>query len=74
MELDNVEAIKKMIEARLGISLLPLVTVEAEVQAGRLSALTLADMPKAQRRITVIYRQDKYMSAALKAFLAVLQG
>ena len=73
MELDNVEAIKKMIEAGLGISLLPLVTVEAEVQAGRLVALTLEDVPNAQRRITAIHRQDKYLSTVLKAFLAVLQ-
>ena len=74
MELDNVEAIKKMIEARLGISLLPLVTVEAEVEAGRLTALTLADVPNAQRRITAIYRQDKYLSAALRSFLSALQN
>ncbi len=72
MELDNVEAIKKMIEARLGISLLPLVSVEAEVAAGRLIALPLADVPTAQRRIAAIHRQDKYLSSALKAFLSLL--
>lgn len=74
MELDNVEAIKKMIEARLGISLLPLVTVETEVAANRLVALPLADVPNAQRRIAAIYRQDKYLTAALKAFLALLRS
>ncbi len=74
MELDNVEAIKKMIEARLGISLLPLISVQAEVAAGRLIALPLADVPGAHRRIVAIHRPDKYLSAALKAFLALLQG
>jgi DNA-binding transcriptional LysR family regulator len=74
MELDNVEAIKKMIEARLGISLLPLVTVEAEVAAERLVALPLADIPNAHRQITAIYRHDKYLSTILKAFLALLQS
>lgn len=73
MELDNVEAIKKMIEARLGISLLPLVSVEAEVAAGRLTALPLADVPTAQRRVAAIHRHDKYLSAALRAFLSLLQ-
>ena len=73
MELDNVEAIKKMIEAGLGISLLPLVTVQAEVETGRLMALPLADVPKAQRRITAIYRRDKFLSSALKGFLTVLR-
>jgi DNA-binding transcriptional LysR family regulator len=74
MELDNVEAIKKMIEARLGISLLPLLSVGAEVEAGRLVALPLADVPGAHRRIVAIHRPDKYLSAALSAFLALLKS
>jgi DNA-binding transcriptional LysR family regulator len=74
LELDNVEAIKKMIEAQLGISLLPLVSVEVEIAAGRLVALPLADVPNAHRRIAAIYRQDKYLSAALKAFLSLLKN
>ena len=69
MELDNVEAIKKMIEAKLGISLLPLVSVETEVAAGRLTALPLADVPNTHRSITAVYRKDKYLSVALKGFL-----
>ncbi len=73
LELDNVEAIKKMVEARLGISLLPFISVQAEVQAGRLSALPLAGVPAAQRRLSAIYRRDKYLSAALRAFLGLLQ-
>ena len=47
MELDNVEAIKRMIEAGLGVSLLPRVSVGAEVAEGRLVALRLADVPRA---------------------------
>ncbi len=73
LELDNVEAIKKMIEAGLGISLLPFISVEAEVAAGILCALPLANIPGAQRRLSAIYRRDKYLSAALKAFLQLLQ-
>jgi len=74
MELDNVEAIKKMIEAGLGISLLPLISVQAEVAAGRLVALPLADVPNAQRRITAIYRRDKYLTTALKGFVELLRN
>lgn len=72
MELDSVEAIKKMIEARLGISLLPLVSVSAEVDSGRLVALPLADEPNSHRRITALYRRDKYFTTALKAFHTLL--
>jgi len=39
MELDNVEAIKKMIEARLGVSLLPTMSVKDETASGSLIAL-----------------------------------
>ncbi|MBC8101195.1 MAG: LysR family transcriptional regulator [Cytophagales bacterium] len=74
MELDNVEAIKRMIEADLGISILPQVAVRAEVEEGRLAALTLSDSPRrAHRRIALVYRRDKYLSAPLKAFMALLE-
>jgi DNA-binding transcriptional LysR family regulator len=73
MELDNVEAIKRMIEAGLGVSLLPEVSVRAEVEAGRLDALTLGDVPRtAHRRVALVRRRDKYLPAALRAFVALL--
>jgi LysR family transcriptional regulator, transcriptional activator of the cysJI operon len=72
LELDNVEAIKRMIEAGLGISMLPEVAVASEVEEGRLAALYLKDVPQANRRITLVYRKDKYITAAMRAFIAVL--
>lgn len=42
MELDNVEAIKKMVEAGLGVSMLPLLAVENDIAAGRLAAVPIA--------------------------------
>jgi DNA-binding transcriptional LysR family regulator len=72
MELDNVEAIKRMIEADLGVSLLPRVSVQAEVSAGRLSALPLTGVPRGHRRIALVHRRDKYLSASLQAFIALL--
>jgi DNA-binding transcriptional LysR family regulator len=69
MELDNVEAIKRMIEAGLGISLLPVVSIGAEVAAERLVVLPLDDVPRGHRRIALAYRRDKYLSGPLSAFL-----
>ena len=74
LELDNVEAIKRMIEADLGISMLPVVAVRTEVLAGRLVALRLLDVPRAKRRIALVHRRDKYLSAALKSFASILQS
>ena len=74
MELDNVEAIKRMIEAGLGLSLLPRVAVRAEVEAGRLASLSLAEVPRARRRIALAYRRDKYLTASLREFIALLRS
>lgn len=72
MELDNVEAIKRMIEAGLGISMLPEVAVRTEVESGRLVALPIADVPQAKRQIRLVRRQDKFFSASMKAFMDLL--
>jgi len=72
MELDNVESIKKMIAARLGISVLPQIAVDTEVAAGTLVALPL-DGGIHRRQISAIYRDDKYISSGMRAFLKMLR-
>lgn len=69
MELDSVEAIKRMVEAGLGVSLLPRVAIATEVAAGRLVALTLTGIPLPERHIVVLRRRDKHQTAPLLAFL-----
>jgi len=74
LELDNVEAIKRMVEAELGISILPEVAVRSEVDAGRVAALTLIDTPRrTHRRIALVYRRDKYRTTAMREFLELLE-
>jgi DNA-binding transcriptional LysR family regulator len=73
MELDNVEAIKKMVEAGLGIALLPRLAVEQEVDAGLLAAASIADNPVPNRRISVIRRKDRFVFAALGTFMDQLK-
>jgi DNA-binding transcriptional LysR family regulator len=74
MELDNVEAIKKMIEAGVGLSILPEIAIEAETQAGKLVALPLSDLGIETQRIAATYRKDRYVSAAMRTFLSVIGG
>ena len=73
MELDSVEAIKRMVEAGLGVSLLPRVAIASEVAAGRLVALTLTGIPLPERHIVVLRRRDKHQSGPLSSFLALLR-
>lgn len=74
MELDSVEAIKRMVEAGLGVSLLPRVAIAAEVAAGRLVALTLTGIPLPERHIVVLRRRDKHASASLVGFMRLFEG
>ncbi|WP_395137699.1 LysR substrate-binding domain-containing protein [Armatimonas sp.] len=71
MELDSVEAIKRMVEAGLGISLLPRVAVASEVAAGRLVALTLTGVPLPERHIVLLRRRDKHVTVPLLAFIGL---
>jgi len=73
MELDNIDAAKKMVEQGLGVALLPHTAVAAELEGGTLKAVTLADAPSPTRRIVVFRRRDAGPpSGALQAFLNCL--
>lgn len=71
MELDNIETIKRSVEAGLGLSLLPAPTLAGEVRARTLVARPPAEGPF-RRPIGAIHRRTREMSAAARAFLALL--
>jgi DNA-binding transcriptional LysR family regulator len=58
LEVDNIDAAKRMVEQRLGIALLPLTSVQAEIGTGRLVPVTVADMTPVRRQIVVVRRRD----------------
>ena len=71
MELDNIETIKRSVEAGLGLSLLPTPALINEVRAGTL----VARVPREgaiPRSIGVIRRKAREISPAERAFLALL--
>ena len=71
MELGNTEAIKKLVEAGLGLSVTSRFSVKADVRARLLVAIRLA--PPLVRKIGVARRRDKPLTPALTAFLAGLE-
>jgi DNA-binding transcriptional LysR family regulator len=71
MELSNTEAIKKLVEAGLGLSVTSWFAVRAEVEAGRLRAVPLE--PPLLRRIGVVLRRGRPVGGPLEAFLAELE-
>jgi DNA-binding transcriptional LysR family regulator len=73
MELDNIEATKKMVEHGLGVALLPLMAVAAELATGQLRRVEIADAPRLRRQIVAARRRDAGRPAGpVGAFLQVL--
>ncbi|MEO7395461.1 MAG: LysR family transcriptional regulator [Candidatus Limnocylindria bacterium] len=58
IEVDNIDAAKRMVEQRLGIALLPGTSVQAEIGGGRLVPVTITDMAPVRRQIVVVRRSD----------------
>jgi DNA-binding transcriptional LysR family regulator len=75
LELDNIEAAKKMVECGLGVSLVPVSTVAAELAAGTLTQIELVDAAPVRREIVAVRRRDAGPpSGAAGVFLGMLTG
>jgi DNA-binding transcriptional LysR family regulator len=73
MELDNIEAAKKMVERSLGVSLLPRSAILGEVAAGSLRQVMLTGAPPMRRTLVAMRRRDAGdASGVVAAFLALL--
>ena len=71
MELDNVETIKRSVEAGLGVSLPPAPTLASEIRARTLVVRPPVEGPF-RRPIGVLCRRTRELSAARRAFLSLL--
>jgi len=71
MEVSTIEVIKRMVEAGLGISILPKMAIAEEIQSKRLIARPLRGVDL-KRTVGLAYRKGKYFSRALSVFVADL--
>ena len=75
MELDNIDAAKKMVQQGLGVALLPQTAVAAELDAGSLRVVVIAGAEPVRRQIVAIRRRDAGPpSGAAAAFMQTLAG
>jgi DNA-binding transcriptional LysR family regulator len=72
MELDNIETIKRSVEAGLGLSILPAPALAHERQARTLVARQPQEGPL-RRAVGVIARRGREVSPAARSFLRLLQ-
>ncbi|HEY2888018.1 MAG TPA: LysR family transcriptional regulator [Candidatus Limnocylindrales bacterium] len=74
LELDNIDAAKRMVLAGLGVALLPRSAIGDELANGRLRAIEIVGSPAIERRIVAIRRHQREapVSAAAEAFWSLL--
>jgi DNA-binding transcriptional LysR family regulator len=72
MEFDNIETLKRAVEIDMGISMVPISTVMQEIQKETLKTIEFTDM-EIFRPLSIVYRKNRVLAPALKAFLALLE-
>jgi DNA-binding transcriptional LysR family regulator len=73
MEMPTLEAIKRMVENKMGVALVPKLTAQTEMARGQLAGVSVKEM-RLERRLHLIYRKGATLSHAAKAFLRVARG
>ena len=73
MELDSMETTKHMVEAGLGIAILPVVSISREVANGTLKQVEIRDMEQpAQREVGVHILRNRAINPPIRDFLKLL--
>ncbi|MFZ5815617.1 MAG: LysR family transcriptional regulator [Bacillota bacterium] len=72
MELDSIEAAKRMVMSGLGLTMLPQSTVEGELKLRQLVAVPLAQSESLKRQNILIHRRGKIWSGTARAFLETM--
>ena len=73
MEMANPESVKKAVQNGLGIAFISAFAVESELKAKTLVAVKVQDL-QIRRELKIVYRKDKHLSPAARAFLEESQA
>ena len=72
MELPTIESIKRFVEMKRGVAIVPQMCVEREVAAGALRQVRIRQM-RLVRTLYLVYRRDRPLAAAAKAMVDVIR-
>ncbi|MGA8367469.1 MAG: LysR family transcriptional regulator [Candidatus Acidiferrales bacterium] len=72
IELPTIESIKRFVEMKKGVAIVPRMCVEGEIERGDLRELGLRQM-RIHRRLYLIYRQDRPLAAAAQELIEMLR-
>jgi len=68
LELEGIEAAKKMVEKGIGISMLPQLAVRQEIRSGTLVHVRISDTRPLARHVDFVYRRNITLSEIARAF------
>jgi DNA-binding transcriptional LysR family regulator len=68
MEMENPEAVKKAVQNGLGLAFISMFAVEAELSAKSLALVRVKGL-EIVRELKIVYRKDKHLSRAARAFI-----
>jgi len=71
LELPTIESIKRFVEMKRGIAIVPRMCVEGELARGDLRELRIRQM-RIQRHLYLVYRRDRPLSAAARGLLETI--
>ncbi len=71
VELPTIESIKRFVELKKGVAIVPRMCVQEEVERGDLRELGIRQM-RMERRLYLVYRQDRPLPAAAQALVDVI--
>ncbi len=73
MELDSMETTKHMVEAGLGVAILPMVSIDREVEQGSLVRVEIREMEQpAQREVGVHVLRNRILAPPIRDYLKIL--
>jgi DNA-binding transcriptional LysR family regulator len=73
MEFDNIETIKRSVEIGAGVSIVPLLSVQKEVQSGSLVQIFFTDK-SFYRQLGIIVRNKQALSPAAHKFIELMKN
>ena len=72
VEMPTIESIKRCVEMKKGVAIVPHMCVEREVESGDLRELRIRQM-RVTRKLYLVYRRDRPLSAAAQEMLEVIR-
>jgi DNA-binding transcriptional LysR family regulator len=74
LEVETIEAAKRMVERKLGLSFLPQIAVSHELRQKALAAITISNAEPLRRNLDVIHPRRRPLTRDAQAFLALLRA